>query len=176
MDESLAAFLATVLTVLATGCVPASRIHETRALGSVEAGCTVDREADRLVASDAELDRVAKRFTAVFEDHGFRKQSESDGYGIVPWTGHTKSLAFTFDANPDLHARIEMTKRRFTCKFEHVESEPRSSAYIASGDDIRAIDAMARRVRELAASVFAERAVRVTTVHRPHDAGTPLDR
>ena len=157
--------------ILLTGCVPASRIHETRTLASVEAGGSIDRDSARLLRTSAELDEASDRLAASLEEHGFELLNESDGYELVPWTGPTKTLILALIDNRDLHARIEMTKCRFTCEFEHVESEPRSDDYRATEAELRAIDDTARAVHELATTMFPERAIRVTAVHHANRAG-----
>lgn len=161
--------------VLLTGCVPASRIHETRMLASVEAGRSIDRDSARLLRSNAELDEASERFAASLEERGFELLNESDGYGLVPWTGPTKTLLLALIDNRDMHARIKMTKSRFTCVFEHLESEPRSDDYRATEAELRVIDVTAHAVHELAATMFPERAIRVTAVHHANRTGRRRD-
>ncbi len=154
-----------LLVPFLAGCPPTSLLRSQRRVSVVEAGAGVDAGKGRLVSTHDDLAAAASRFTERLESLDFELLNASDSFGLVPWTGHTENLTFTYTPNPDVVVVLTMSKGKFDCEILQYETEPKSGIYDLDEDEARRLEEAARQIRELAAEVFPGRAVRVSRVH-----------
>ncbi len=121
LGQNMVCRILIVILLLSTmvACVPPDSMLVNRSIKSVDIG--TKSTINSLSETDEKVDKISSEVLEIMTKQNFKLSYQSNSFGLLPFTGHTVNMSFSYNKNDHIYFNLTVSKHQFSASFKEVE-------------------------------------------------------